>query len=158
MEVPVVEPNLDEAVEKLLAGFENGLGRIRLTTELAWLIDLFATLSDTQRVGVRMAAAQHRTCPRFHTDAVGLRLLCTWVGEGTEWVAGEDLVEAASESRVDRSSPWGPVRPGAAIHRMNPFAIGVFKGDDWPGNRCRGVVHRSPQPAHWRVWVSLDAS
>lgn len=155
--VPVVEPNLDEAVEGLLAGFEDGLGRIRLTTELTCLIDLFATLSDTQRVGVRMVATQRRPCPRFHTDGVGLRLLCTWVGEDTEWVAGEDVVEAASESREDGLSLWGPVRPGATLHRMNPFAIGVFKGVGWPGNRGRGAVHRSPQPADWRVWLSLDA-
>jgi Protein of unknown function (DUF1826) len=64
----------------LLAGFEEDLGRVRWATELLCLIDLFAALSDTQRVGVRMVATPRCTCPRFHTDAVGLRLLCTWQG------------------------------------------------------------------------------
>jgi Protein of unknown function (DUF1826) len=150
MEVSIAEPSLAEAVQGLLAGFEGGLGRVRLTTELLSLIDLFATLSDSQRVGVRMVATERRTCPRFHADAVGLRLLCTWVGEGTEWVAEEEVI------RPDTGSAAGPVRAGAAVHQMPPFAVGVFKGDLWPGNDGCGAVHRSPQPTGWRVFVSLD--
>jgi hypothetical protein len=141
--------------EELLCGFEDCVGKIRLVTELAGLVDLFATLTDAQSVGIRMAATQQRECPRFHVDGVGLRLLCTWLGEGTEWLAHEDVIR---EQLGRPSGGCGEVkRPGAAIQHMEPFAVGVFKGEAWPGNAGRGAVHRSPAPSTWRVFVSLDA-
>ena len=158
MEVSVREPGLDEKVRGLLVGFEEDLGRVRWATELLCLIDLFAALSDTQRVGVRMVATPRCTRSRFHTDAAALRLLCTWVGEGQEWLAQEDGVAAATGSMsVSDGSPLaGRAYSGATVHRMDTFAVGVFKGEGWPGNHGRGAVHHSPQPADWRVSVSLD--
>jgi Protein of unknown function (DUF1826) len=159
MEVSVREPSLDEKVRGLLAGFEEDLGRVRWATELLCLVDIFAALSDTQRVGVRMVATPRCTCPRFRTDTGALRLLCTWVGEGQEWVAREDgAAMAAGSMSVSNGSPVaGRAHSGATVHRMETFAVGVFKGEGWPGNGGRGAVHRSPQPADWRVWVSLDS-
>jgi hypothetical protein len=141
--------------EELLCGFEESVGRIRLVTELTGLVDLFATLTDAGSVGIRMTATRQRECPRFHVDRVGLRLLCTWMGEGTEWLAHEDVMR---EQLGHQPGGLGEVkRPGAPIQRMDPFAVGVFKGDGWPGNAGRGAVHRSPAPTAWRVFVSLDA-
>lgn len=159
MEVSVREPSLDEKVHRLLEGFEEGLGRVRWATELLCLIDLFAALSDTQRVGVRMVATSRCTCPRFQTDTAALRLVCTWVGEGQEWMAREDGVAMAmgSMSASNGSPVAGRTHFGATVHRMDTFAVAVFKGEGWPGNHGRGAVHRSPQPADWRVWVALDS-
>jgi hypothetical protein len=149
--VDACEPHFEE----LLCGFEESVGKIRLVTELAGLVDLFETLTDAQSVGIRMAATRHRECPRFHVDRVGLRLLCTWMGEGTEWLAHEDVIR---ERLGHQSGGRGEVkRPGAPVHHMEPFAVGVFKGEAWPGNAGRGAVHRSPAPSTWRVFVSLDA-
>jgi hypothetical protein len=128
---------------------------VRLETELSDLVDLFATLTDARQVGVRLTATRGATCPRFHAGQLGLRLSCTWIGAGTEWVVAEDVIRSSREAVV--SSPTGPVRPGAPVHQLNPFAVGVFKGDAWPGNQGRGAVHRSPQPQGWRIFVSLDS-
>jgi hypothetical protein len=141
--------------EELLRGFEESVGKIRLVTELTGLVDLFATLTEAGSVGIRMTATRQRECPRFHVDRVGLRLLCTWMGEGTEWLAQEDVMR---EQLGHQPGGRGEVqRPGAPIQRMDPFAVGVFKGEGWPGNAGRGAVHRSPAPGTWRVFVSLDA-
>jgi hypothetical protein len=144
-------PQLDE----ILGSFENDLGRVRVRTELMGLIDLFVTLTEAQTVGIRLTATRGAMCPRFHADQVDLRLLCTWVGEGTEWLAEEDIIRDTRGATF--SSPVGPMRPGASIQQLGPFAVGVFKGNGWPGNEGRGAVHRSPQPEGWRVFVSLDA-
>lgn len=149
--VAACEPHLEE----LLCGFEESVGKIRLVTELTGLLDLFTTLTDAGSVGIRMTATRQRECPRFHVDRVGLRLLCTWMGEGTEWLADEDVIR---EELGHQPGGWGEVRrPGAPIQRMDPFAVGVFKGEGWPGNAGRGAVHRSAAPTTWRVFVSLDA-
>jgi Protein of unknown function (DUF1826) len=145
------EPQFHE----LLYDFADGLGKIRLVTELSGLVDLFATLADAQTVGVRMTASMQRECPRFHVDRVGLRLMCTWIGEGTEWLAHEDVIR---EGLGHQPGGWGEVKKSRAkVHRMEPFAVGALKGEGWPGNIGRGAVHRSPAPATWRVFVSLDA-
>jgi hypothetical protein len=120
-------------------------------------VDLFATLTDAQTVGLRVTATSRATCPRFHSDQVGLRMLCCWLGEGTEWLAEEDVIRSPAECQdTVKRMPAGPVRPGAVVRHMHPFAVGVFKGDLWPGNQGRGAVHRSPQPTGCRVFVSLD--
>jgi hypothetical protein len=143
--------------EELLAGFEADVGHIHWVTELATLVDLFATLTDAQTVGLRVTATARATCPRFHSDQVGLRMLCSWVGEGTEWLAEEDVIRDPVRCQdSDIGLPAGPVRPGAIVRHMNSFAVGAFKGDLWPGSQGRGAVHRSPQPTGWRVFVSLD--
>jgi Protein of unknown function (DUF1826) len=142
-------------LDELLSVFENGIGRVRLQTELTGLIELFTTLTDARAVGIRLTATQRATCPRFHTDQVGLRLLCTWIGAGTEWLAEEDVMRSPPEP--GGYPPEGPVRPGAQVQQLGRFAVGVFKGETWPGNEGRGAVHRSPQPQGWRLFVSLDA-
>jgi hypothetical protein len=151
--VDVASPQFDE----LLTGFKVDLGRVRWVTELSALIDLFATLTDSRTVGLRMTATDRATCPRFHSDQVGLRLLCSWLSEGTEWLAEEDVIREPAE-RPDRGTRFaaGPVRPGGVVRQMRPFAVGVFKGELWPGNQGRGAMHRSPQPIRRRVFVSLD--
>ncbi len=142
-------------LDGLLKGFEPGVGRVRLTTEIAGLIDLFATLSDARVVGVRMMATDGEMCPLFHVDQVGLRLLCTWTGAGTEWLDAADVVREGLGHHTDAArSKAGPMRPGATIQRMAPFAVGVFKGEAWPGNTGRGAVHRSPKPNGWRALIS----
>ncbi len=152
--VEVAEPHFEE----LLAGFEADVGRVRWVTELTDLVELFATLTDANTVGLRVTATDRATCPRFHSDQVGLRMLCTWLGEGTEWLVEEDVKRDANGLRhrsVDRAA--GPVRAEGVVRQMRPFAVGVLKGDAWPGNEGSGAVHRSPQPAGRRVFVSLDA-
>jgi hypothetical protein len=143
--------------EELLTGFKADVGRVRWVTELSALIDLFATLTDSRTVGLRMTATDRATCPRFHSDQVGLRLLCSWLGAGTEWLSEEDVIRPSAE-RPDQSTRLavGPVRPGGVVRQMRPFAVGVFKGDLWPKNHGRGAMHRSPQPMGRRVFVSLD--
>jgi Protein of unknown function (DUF1826) len=149
--VDPIEPRFDE----LLYDFADGLGRIRLLTELSTLVDLFATLADAQTVGVRMTATMQRECPRFHVDRVGLRLVCTWLGEGTEWLRHEDVIRKNLGHQPGGS---GEVKKSRArVRHMEPFAVGVLKGEEWPGNRGRGAVHRSPLPTGWRVFVSMDA-
>jgi hypothetical protein len=151
--VAATSPDLEE----LLTGFKADVGRVRWVTELTALIDLFAALTDAQTVGLRVTATAGATCPRFHSDQVSLRMLCCWLGEGTEWLTEEDVLrEAIGPQQANIGFVAGPVRHGAVVRQMRSFAVGVFKGDLWPGNEGHGAVHRSPQPEGWRVFVSLD--
>jgi hypothetical protein len=115
-----------------------GCGRTRLTADLAQLAGMFAEIAGTTAVRIRLDAIDGPACRLFHADHVGLRLLCTYAGPGTQWVP---------DHAVDRAVLGDNTRAitrQAAIRRLPRFAVGLFKGEAFPGNAGRGIVHRSP--------------
>jgi len=122
------------------------------------LCAVFGELTGARRLGVRLVRLHGPMCPRFHTDHVGVRLLTTYHGVGTEWLAAEHVDRGflghRSEGRPDERS--GLLRPGAVVHRMPEFAVALLKGEAWPGQTGFGVVHRSPSTQAPRVLLSID--
>ncbi len=79
-----------------------------------------ASLTGSSRVRLRFEHVTNDACRKFHVDVVGLRLLCTYAGVGTEWVDA-----------------------GGAVRRIVTMEVGVFKGSAYPDGAPR-VLHRSP--------------
>lgn len=125
-------------------------------SELAFLVEVYAELFGATRIGVRLVSGRSAMCPRFHVDKVGVRMVCTFEGPGTEWIdhasARRDRLGHASRGLTDETS--GLVQ--GPIHRMRAFDIGLLKGEAWPGNLGRGAVHRSPAHRGRRLFVSLE--
>lgn len=122
-------------------------GRDALTHDLAFLTELHADLLGCPRVGVRLEITSQAMCPRFHTDRVGLRMLCTYRGPGTEWIDPAHDDPGAAITRND-------------IRRAAPFDVVLLKGEAWPGNEAHGAIHRSPDVgagAVPRVLAAIDA-
>lgn len=129
----------------------------RFRAEIAFLVEIYAELFGAENIGVRIICGRTAMCPRFHVDKVGVRMVCTYEGPGTEWldnatVRRERLGHASNGLSDDRS---GLVQ--GSILRMNAFDIGLLKGEGWPGNDARGAVHRSPAHDDRRLFVSLEA-
>ena len=113
----------------------------------AWLTDaneilaMYRCLFEPDAVGLRLHVLRGTMCPRFHTDRVPVRLLCTYQGIGTEWL---------HETQVTRPQSDGPLPDQAVepshVSRLTTGAIGLFKGEAWEGNEGCGIVHRSPAP------------
>ena len=80
----------------------------------------FSALSASSVVRMWLEHVIDDSCRKFHVDAVGLRLLCTYAGPGTEWID-----------------------PGGKIRRMTTMEVAIFKGAAFPGAGPR-VWHRSP--------------
>jgi hypothetical protein len=108
--------------------------------ELWHLIEGFATVAGTTTVRVALEVERGDRCCYFHTDRVGLRLLCTYMGPGTEWVPDEFADRSALCSGNNAAIVPDPRR----IERLAPFWIGLFKGDLHPDCRGGGCIHRSP--------------
>lgn len=126
------------------------------TDDVAFLVEIYAELFGAERVGLRLCAATSPMCPRFHVDKVGVRMVCTYEGPGTEWV-DHGAAPRDGAGRLLRDPGATPIA-GSPIHRMRAFDLGLLKGEAWPDNRGRGAVHRSP--AHTggrRLFVSLEA-
>lgn len=105
-----------------------------LWQDITALVALFAQVSGTPQVDVRLEAIGHDACWRFHYDMVPLRLVTTYRGPGTQWVQPEDGKAALR----DQKSFSG------LVNRLAPGHVAVFKGARAPDG---GIVHRSPPMA-----------
>ena len=117
--------------------------------ELGFLVEVFGELLGCPRIGLRLEVLDRAMCPRWHRDHNGIRLLCTWLGPGTQW-----LDDTASPVPDPALLPADAPPSGRAA----PFDLVLLKGGLWQGNAGRGAIHRSPDPAGAvRCLVALDA-
>ncbi len=137
-------------------------GREALVDDVAGLAEMYGDLLGCAAVGLRLEVIKRAMCPRFHVDHVGLRMLCTYRGPGTDWldddVADRDFLGARSGGLPDEAS--GLIRDPCGVHAVPSFAVALLKGDLWQGNAGRGIIHRSPaMPVDQapRVLVAIDA-
>ncbi len=108
-----------------------------LRLDLADLATLFAVIDHRRRrVRVRLEALTHDGCWKWHADSIGLRLLCTYAGAGTEWLG---LPGGAATARAMTAPP-----PRRAVQRIPTGAIAILKGERHPDNAGNGCIHRSP--------------
>ncbi|WP_409523202.1 DUF1826 domain-containing protein [Nitrincola sp. MINF-07-Sa-05] len=125
---------------------------------IALLIDAFSCLFDLDEVGARLARLDRAMCPRFHVDRVGVRMITTFCGSGTEWVMNEDADRSLLASAASDDPASGFLRPGSAIQQLPTGYVALFKGELYTGNEGRGIIHRSPVPApdEKRLVLTLD--
>ena len=117
----------EEAPAAAVDGALAALGQpvpVALAADMTRLAAIFAAISGRERVRVRLEGVTHDSCRRFHMDAIGLRLLCTYRGEGTQWtMCGPDC---------------------AAPHQMRACSVALLKGSRHEPPPPPGCLHRSP--------------
>ncbi|PZR10584.1 MAG: DUF1826 domain-containing protein [Azospirillum brasilense] len=105
-----------------------------LLRDIRWLCVSFSVILGRKRLRARLEGITGDACRRFHADAVGLRLLCTYAGAGTEW-----LPLFGAEAARAHDPQGGPVPA-----RLGTGDAAILKGDAYPAAPGRGLVHRSP--------------
>lgn len=112
----------------------------RWLADMAALSERFLALAGGRKVTARVETMAGTGCPRFHVDHSHLRLVCTYRGEGTEWL---------DDAQVNRAAQAGGAANDAIVRfgkpsRLATFAVGLMKGSAYPGCADAGLVHRSP--------------
>jgi hypothetical protein len=143
--VAVAEAPPDRAADAVLERAPTPLPA-ELLHDIRRLAVLFALLiGRPEAVRIRLEAIHGPGCWRWHTDAVGLRLLCTYSGPGTElWTASAGPAAARALPTCAR----GTVLPTGAV--------ALLKGEGFPANAGAGCIHRAPQRAGPRLLLCLD--
>lgn len=138
-------------------------GRELFLSDLGLLTQMYFDLLGCPRVGMRIEVLRHAMCPRFHVDRVGIRMLCTYLGPGTECVEDTGDGQTQRDPRLVSSSSEGDpsvaLNPPATVHRVPPFAVTLLKGEAWQDNEEHGAIHRSPPMADtesYRVLAVFD--
>lgn len=141
-----------QAITRLLPGdegrFAKDPGAAALVEDVRYLCEAFAELVCADEMMVSLEGPDEASCPRFHVDQVGIRMLVTYSGPGTEFL----LDEHTDRSRLGHAGAGKPdhengvMRPGAEVQRVPTYAVVLLKGENWPGASGFGAVHRSPDP------------
>jgi hypothetical protein len=108
-----------------------------LLLDVTDLAAVFSALDDGAPVRVRLEALTHDGCCRWHADAVGLRMLSTYRGAGTEWLPLDGGAAVARTIGRDATPP-------CAAAQLPTGAVAILKGEGYPNNTGGGCIHRSP--------------
>ncbi len=104
---------------------------------IANLLHIACDVIASRPLWLRLDRITDDGCRRFHVDYVQVRLLCTLIGPGTEWLP---------ESAVDRThlqdGSHSHVLDREATRRVPAGAVALLRGERHPLGG--GVVHRSP--------------
>lgn len=131
-----------------------------LQEDVLLLTDMFQCLFDADSIAIRLVMLNRAMCPRFHTDKIPCRLVSTYHGAGTEWLEEASIERTylgrGAMGKPDHSS--GLIKAGAPVQQLAPWSVALLKGDAWPENEGRGIVHRSPAVLEGdaRVLITLD--
>lgn len=103
-----------------------------LATDVAQLGARLAAIFDAPRIAVRLEVICTDACRRFHADYNTARLLCTYVGPGTQWLDNDDAVSLAA----------GADATALTIRQIATGDVAVMKGRRLAPDRP--LIHRSP--------------
>lgn len=133
---------------------------LRLRENVANLVMMFGDLFDLTRVGLRLRVLNKAMCPKFHVDRVPCRLITTYQGLATEWLANEAVNRSVLTviNKDNLLNQSGLYHTQDEIQQLHFGDVALLKGESWDGNEGRGIVHRSPAVSHGelRLLLTLD--
>lgn len=150
-------PSMKQTLNKELP---DGEGKAEVIEDIYLLSDMMTCLFDCQDVGLRLAPMDSAMCPRFHIDNIPARLVCTYLGNGTQWLPSEVVNHAklghGSNGLPDHES--GLYADSDAIQQLCGFDVGLLKGSAWDNDVSKAAVHRSCpiEVGQKRVLLTLD--
>ena len=117
--------------------------RTWLTRDVGQLVASFAEVSRSPRIRLRLGPVSDDRCRKFHVDYLRWRLVTTYVGPATMWIADEHVRRG-----VLRDTPVCPdeanrliLRAGGHVNQAEAGDVLLMKGEN---SGSPGLVHRSP--------------
>jgi hypothetical protein len=135
-------------------GLAASFGRRAWIADLSRLIATFCQISGTSRALLRIERVTTDACWLFHPDHFPARMVCTYRGPATQWLP-EDSADRCGIGQGDNDRIC---RDWSRVQTLQPFWVGLMKGETWPGHTGGGLLHRSPplKSGEWRMFVALD--
>lgn len=134
------------------------VARAELAADLVVLCAALGHATGRWQQRVKISVVDHEACPKFHVDNVPLRVVCSYVGNGTEYVP-EPAVDRAALKRAGDEA-WPPERANRSICRRPELVVHPapgdvlwLRGEKFDGANTPGAVHRSPAGAPSRRLV-----
>lgn len=113
------------------AGYSDASGAT-IAADIARLGRVVGRIAECTSVDIRLEVVETDACRKFHADYVRVRLICTYVGPGTQWLADADA--ALLHAGADPAD--------LPIRTLATGDVALFKGRLWSDDGA--IVHRSP--------------
>lgn len=131
-----------------------------LSQDIALQVDMFCCLFDLKRAGLRLTMLDKAMCPRFHVDKIPCRLVSTYQGVATEWLAHEhvDRTKLGAGNNGLKDEDSGLFDKSEHIQQLTQGDVALLKGENWQDTEGAGLVHRSPAVKNniQRILLTLD--
>ncbi|GEM_PF-4537585 len=120
-------------VDKLVAHLRQQLPYFPLLCQdIDQLIRDFRAVVHADNIRFSLVAVSSDMCRKFHTDVIDFRLLCSYAGVATLYVAPEN-------------APGGDVEPAAAsVEQLAVGDVMIFRGAMSATDDCPPLLHKSP--------------
>lgn len=142
----IVDPRISstELLRELVRPISCEGSRFWMRRDIEELIAVLLTRLGDQRLRVQLGPVRTDQCRKFHVDFLTERLLCTYVGPGTEWIPDDAVDWSAIENppQCPREANQAICRDPSQIRRALGGDVLILRGRHFAGSR--GVVHRSP--------------
>lgn len=134
------------AEDIIFPGLPEFAGKEEFTEDIAQILRIALSIPNWTEGKVKLETVKGDMCRRFHVDRVRFRLLCTYNGPGTQWLPNNfvDRTKLGPGSAGMADEVSGLIRSGGEIQQMEPFEVGLMRGEPNGENRACGLVHRSP--------------
>lgn len=141
----VVAPDSYE-LDSVFRGWPSDAARQWLMRDVARLVRSFAARANSRRVRLRFGPIRDDRCRKFHVDYTRLRLITTYVGPATQWIADEDVQRSAlaDPPACPNEANRLILRAGGSVRQARAGDVLLMKGEL---SRSPGLVHRSPPVA-----------
>ncbi|MEC8277240.1 MAG: DUF1826 domain-containing protein [Myxococcota bacterium] len=117
-------------------------------------ISYFNSIKKNSSMKVQLLVVNTNKCRLFHEDFYRQRLLCTYMGPGTEWLDHNNV----NRNALGKGCNDKIVKNMSLINRANTFDVILLKGANYSED-TQGIVHRSPPIEHERsirVLLKID--
>jgi hypothetical protein len=114
----------------------------------------FMDFTNAKEVFVKIEPVADDMCRLFHVDKNLLRMLCTYVGEGTLWLPNDSVDRKSLGQGRNEDIVLDPL----TIFQAAKLDVLILKGERWLHNLVGGAVHRSPplRPGDKRLLLKVD--
>ena len=149
-----IESELFQTLNIDLPLASNNEGREFLIKDITALARIFFGLKKGKTARLQLEIVKTDMCRLFHVDNIRQRLLCTYLGPGTEWLDDSNL----NRDGIGRGCNSRIVKDFEKINRAEAFEVLLLKGVMYEGRQF-AHAHRSPpieKKAITRVLLKID--
>ena len=120
-----------------------------LSEDAIFLAQLFQELTGARRLLLRLETVVDDACCRFHADNVRFRLVTTYRGPGTEWIAPRHAATMPTEAQLS----------DVRFSRLDRGHVAIMRGSRAATAKRPALLHRSPPIAGsgvTRLFLAID--
>lgn len=129
----------DELFDVLEEDLPSGNCKEYFIKDIVHLCEFFFELTKSKKIRIQVEVVRTDMCRLFHIDNIRQRLLCTYMGPGTEWLDNSNV----NRDGLGKGCNKNIVKDFKQINKAKTFEVLLLRGIKYK-NEKSAVVHRSP--------------